>query len=218
MIFPPKLLSHQPILRGLFSLFLVCFSIYSLISKASSPSPKFLIHLRNFSPISVFEISHPIHSPISTDSPSAISISEISHPIHPHPSQPIHPQPSPSLKLHDHPFTLTHSPIHPHPFTDSSSPHPFTLTDHPHPFTLTDSPSPHPFTLTNSPSPISTDSLSPILKVFWVWVKILQKRSFVGVGADCQVGFDQCIRVFVFVFLFSLCKKRGIQLVFVFGF
>ena len=94
MIFPPKLLSHQPILRGLFSLFLVCFSIYSLISEASSPSPKFLTR-----------------------------------------------------------FTLTHSPIRPHPFIDSPSP-------------------------------------SPILKGFWGWVKILQKRSSVGVGANCKVGFD----------------------------
>ena len=44
----------------------------------------------------------------------------------------------------------------------------------------------------------------------------MQKRSSVGVGgfssigvgADCKVGFDQCIRVFVFVFLFSLYKKK----------
>ena len=122
MIFPPKLLSHQPILRGLFSLFLVCFSIYSLISEASSPSPKFLTR---------FTLTH----------------------------------------LHRWSFTLTHSPIRPHPFIDSPSP-------------------------------------SPILKGFWVWVKILQKRSSVGVGADCKVGFDQCIRVFVFAFLFSLYKKK----------
>ena len=76
---------------------------------------------------------------------------------------------------------LNFSPIHPHP---SSS-----LKLHPHPFTLTDS---------SSPSPILTDSPSPILKSFWVWVQILQKRSSVGVGgfssvgvgANCKVGFD----------------------------
>ena len=143
MMFPPKLLSHRPILCGLFSLFLLCFSICSLISEASSP-------LQNFSPIS-----------------------QISHPIHPHPS--------PSLKLHPHPFIDSPSPIHLNRFT-----------------------------LTHSPSP------SHILKGFWVWVKILQKRnsvdvggfSSVGVSANCKVGFDQCIRVFVFVFLFSLCKKK----------
>ena len=32
--------------------------------------------------------------------------------------------------------------------------------------------------------------------------------SSVGVGANCKVGFDQYIRVFLFVFLFSLCKKK----------
>ena len=76
---------------------------------------------------------------------------------------------------------LNFSPIHPHP-----SP---SLKLHPHPFTLTDS---------SSPSPILTDSPSPILKSFWVWVQILQKRSSVGVGgfssvgvgANCKVGFD----------------------------
>ena len=38
------------IFSTLFSLFLLCFSIYSLLSEASSP--KFLTHLQNFSPIS----------------------------------------------------------------------------------------------------------------------------------------------------------------------
>ncbi|KAK7849902.1 40s ribosomal protein s20-1 [Quercus suber] len=101
----------------------------------------------------------------------SISISEISHPIDPHPSQLIHPHPhpSPSLKLHPHSFTDSPSLIHPH---------------------LTHSP---------SPSPISTDSPSPILKGFWVWVQILQKRSSVnvggfssvGVGADCTNTWDR---------------------------
>ena len=88
MIFPPKLLSHQPILRGLFSLFLVCFSIYSLIFEASSPSPKFLthLHLRNFSP----------------DSPSPISIAEAS-------PSPIHQFALTYSSIHPHP--------HPHPFS-----------------------------------------------------------------------------------------------------
>ena len=93
MMFPRKLLSHQPILCGLFSLFLLCFSICSLISETSSP-------LRNFSPIS-----------------------EISHPIHPHPSKPIHAHPFTLThsSIRPHPFTLTNSPLpihpHPHPFS-----------------------------------------------------------------------------------------------------
>ena len=162
MMFPPKLLSHQPILCGLFSLFLLCFSICSLISEASSP-------LQNFSPIS-----------------------QISHPIHPHPS--------PSLKLHPHPFINSPSPIHLNRFT-----------------------------LTHSPSP------SHILKGFWVWVKILQKRNSVDVGGFSSVGVsgDSALSVlvltvrwvlinvleFLCLCFFSLsARKRGIQLVFVFGF
>ena len=72
---------------------------------------------------------------------------------------------SSSLKLHlrnfwTHLNLLNFSPIHPHP-----SP---SLKLHPHPFTLTDS---------SSPSPILTDSPSPILKSFWVWVKIFFAKS-----------------------------------------
>ena len=80
MIFPPKLLSHQPILRGLFSLFLVCFSIYSLISEASSPSPKFLTrftltHLHHWS----FTLTH------SSIRPHPFTLTDSPLPIHPHP-------------------------------------------------------------------------------------------------------------------------------------
>ena len=79
MMFPPKLLSHQPILCGLFSLFLLCFSICSLISEASSP-------LQNFSPIS--QISHPIHphpSPSLKLHPHPFTLTDSPLPIHPHP-------------------------------------------------------------------------------------------------------------------------------------
>ena len=43
LLFPPKLLSHPSHFFVLFSLFLLCFSICSLLSEASSP--KFLTHL-----------------------------------------------------------------------------------------------------------------------------------------------------------------------------
>ena len=77
-VFPPKLLSHQHILRGLFSLFLLCF----WVSPFSFLSLKLHCHLRNFSPDSPSPIHpHPspslkLHSPIRphpfTDSPSPI--------------------------------------------------------------------------------------------------------------------------------------------------
>ena len=131
---------------------------------------------RNFSLINPFYAISSLSS--FSVSPSALSslklhrLSKISHP-------------SPKFltrftltHLHRWSFTLTHSSIRPHPFTLTDSPLPI----HPHPHTFS--------------------------RVFGFWVKILQKRSSVdvggfssvGVSANCKVGFDQCIRFFLFVF------------------
>ena len=97
LVFPPETsLSPKLFAQALLSLFLLCFSLYSLSTQSSEISPiseishslKLHHHLRNFSP----------------DSPSPISIAEASHsPIHTHP---FIDSPTP------HPFTDSPSPIH----------------------------------------------------------------------------------------------------------
>ena len=127
---------------------------------------------------------------------------------------PIHPHPPPLLKLNPHPFTLTDSPspspIHPHPHPPPS------LKLNPHPFTLTDSP---------SPSPILTDSPSSILKVFGFGFRFCKNEAPSVLGDSAPSVLVLTVRwVLINVEFLCLCffslsaRKRGIQLVFVFGF
>ena len=103
---------------------------------------------------------------------------------------------------------LNFSPIHPHP-----SP---SLKLHPHPFTLTDS---------SSPSPILTDSPSSILKVFGFGFRFCKNEAPSVLGDSALSALVLTVRwVLINVEFLCLCffslsaRKRGIQLVFVFGF